>query len=426
MKYEFIRHHGAMSLALAILMTACAKDETMPLPVLEEHTYSSSSLTISYCGETMPGKTATFIPDTDDHFSGLLRLYSTLDLSQLGQGFEGVLPAPGVIPGSPSVDLPVSLVAGHDSYDFSGRSSTESCDFSYDGTITDQKLHLSLTDVRLHDRSLAGMVLVPASLKDGAADGSVKSPIYVDWQIEPSSDVDIDLSAFLQALLDVPVIPVQGGIAHMSVPQLISRSLQTVAFLDNGNVVIRYYAYANGNMQFFTSCGNTVQYVTDAEKILLYLNPFSAYATWLALQSSDHIVTDPDFRQSPSGVSSDIMRADADRQALKEALMPVLSDIAGKMAPMLATGLPLETNKTATNVNIYLDTATCLRIMSAIAQGIFDSPEATAALYRILSAHPEFAGMTEEIGKLLTNLPSFLEKSTTLHIGMSFEQFRGS
>ena len=111
MKYEFIRHHGAMSLALAILMTACAKDETMPLPVLEEHTYSSSSLTISYCGETMPGKTATFIPDTDDHFSGLLRLYSTLDLSQLGQGFEGVLPAPGVIPGSPSVDLPVSLVA---------------------------------------------------------------------------------------------------------------------------------------------------------------------------------------------------------------------------------------------------------------------------------------------------------------------------
>lgn len=413
--------------SLLICCQSCSDDNSEPLPAIGEKTYSSSTLDLNYCGEAMPGKAATLIPGAEGQGNNAtIHLFGSLDLSLLGiDGISGTIPTCGVLPGAVSTDLDVSLNPGDGCYTFSGSGRSDYCTYDYSGNIASDRLTVSFSDVLLADQSLAGTVLAPAPLSGSLLTGYDSSPIYVDWQIDPSMGLDINLSDILSAVATMPLIPVYNGTAYMSVAQALVSTLQTVALLPNGNIVLRYYSSTEGSTQLYTSVGNTLQYIpAKPGSMLIYPNPMAIYARWLVLQSGNHNVTEGDFRTAPlspvlasTGLSS---LTDQEKAALKAALLPVLLDVAKEFLPMLSTGLPLCYMPTATGMNIFIDTPVAIGILQKVAQGVMSSPDALAILKKLLLSYPALQESASILDQLLQQLPDILQRTTTFRIGLSF------
>lgn len=374
----------------------------------------------------MPGKGATLTPDAGNPSNAKIHLFGSLDLSLLGiDGISGEVPTCGVLPGSPATDLSVTLAPGDGCYTFSGNGKSDYCTYSYAGSITSDKLTVAFSDVLLDDQSLAGTVLAPTPLEGSLLSGYDSSPVYVDWQIDPSAGIDINLSDILSAVATMPLIPVYNGTAYMSVAQALTSTLQTVALLPDGNIVLRYYASTEGATQLYTSVGNTLQYLpVKPGSMLVYPNPMAVYARWLVLQSGSHIVTEGDFRTAPpspalaaSGLTA---LTDEEKETLKAALLPVLLDVAKEFVPMLSTGIPLCYMPTTTGMNIYIDTPVAIGIMQKVAQGVMSSPEALAILKKLLASYPALKDSAPLLDKLLQQLPAILQSTTTFRLGLSF------
>ena len=146
-------------------MTSCGgeDDPVIPGSNLEEKTYSSTEgLKLTFNGETMIGKTVTFTPKSDNTATITLE-GEKMDLNSLIGGTKSeqeipsglLIPTAGVIPGSPKLDIPITLIGDAQDCTFEGTSETEYCNFKYSGSINADNLKLNLTDVELKDQSNA-------------------------------------------------------------------------------------------------------------------------------------------------------------------------------------------------------------------------------------------------------------------------------
>ena len=101
------------------LFTSCSDDddEKMVNPVPQTTFTGENGLQLTYNGAPMPGKKVTFTPDATNAQKATLRLEGEFDLNGiLGKAKSAAaredvsMPtAPGVLPGSPVVTLPVDL-----------------------------------------------------------------------------------------------------------------------------------------------------------------------------------------------------------------------------------------------------------------------------------------------------------------------------
>ena len=122
------------------LLTSCSDDdEKMVNPVPQTTFTGENGLQLTYNGAPMPGKKVTFTPDATNAQKATLRLEGEFDLNGiLGKAKSAAaredvsMPtAPGVLPGSPVVTLPVDLTINGDKCSFAGASETDYCTFSY-------------------------------------------------------------------------------------------------------------------------------------------------------------------------------------------------------------------------------------------------------------------------------------------------------
>ncbi len=167
---------GAMGLA-----TSCKSDDPVtPGEQLEEKTYSTSDdLSIILDGTAVTGQTVTFTPSADG--KGTITIAGVmLDLNDLigsipTKAVMPGIPTPSMIPGSSSVSIPVELSGDANNCTFSGNGESTYCTFSYDGTLTADKLSLSISELKLKNTSIAGPYAAPNRLSGRSAGGSQQS-----------------------------------------------------------------------------------------------------------------------------------------------------------------------------------------------------------------------------------------------------------
>ena len=397
-----------------LFLFSCSKEDVEYPDILKEKQYISSTLQVYYCGEEMPGKSVTLIPSqTGDPLSVVLRCEGSTDLSQLSSiGLSGTGAAPGVLPGSSSLELPVRLSKDKDGYSFSGSSSTEYCSFSYSGSITDKLLSLNITDVQLSDKSFAGSIWKPTPLKQSGIEVD-SNPIYTIWEIDPVPELDIDLSRILELLTVAPIIPTYHNTAYSSISQLISSSLQTIAFLENGDIIVRYFSSVGGATQLVTSQGPTLQYLPLAPNLIkLYPNPTSLFGLWLVAQSDSSDIPDISFKAKQEG------------ETLKESLLPIVKELVPGVLQMTMAGIPVHISKTETGCNAYLGTETILTVLDMIAKAVAQNPEIIDVLMGEAPQTPEMAELISKLPQILPQLQTILANTTRIEIGLSLEPYQ--
>ncbi len=170
------------ALCMLGMFTACSSDDPTPItppepeptptPVvpgedLDTKEYPSDAFEVTIGDEAMPGKIAKFVPK-DDGTAELTLEGAPVSLDALmGDASKAdeetvTIPTPGVIPGSPSVTLSLTLEGEGADCTFSGSHETEYCTFGYNGSVTTDKLSLNITELKLKNTSFAGTYdLVP-------------------------------------------------------------------------------------------------------------------------------------------------------------------------------------------------------------------------------------------------------------------------
>lgn len=416
-----------MFLAGAFLF-GCSDDQSRPLLELQQSSYSGTSLTVTYCGEASPAKVVELMPGADD--KAMLKVYGMLDLSAFGIKDIPVLPAPGIIPGTAEVNLPVSLEAGdRGNYTFCGSDETAYATFNYNGEITEGHLTLNITDALLKSQSYAGKAFslqpLECTLKDlvSADDAEdMKSPFHIVWEVEDIPGVTLNPGLLLNALTLAPLFSVYDGTAEASAAHLLESTVESIALCGNGNMPVRYWSRKEGAMQLMSASGNMIQYVAvGPAELQVYVNPMSVVGMWLVSQSKptwlpsffDTAYADKIKDQiSSESSSSSVSAEDAELQKiLTQALLQALS-------PAMRDGVPMTVSPTADGVDIYLDTATCVQFVSRLTKDLLAEPVVAQRVVKLLAE----AGMTTaEAQKLLAALPVILQATNRLEIGLSLK-----
>lgn len=422
------RIYSTLSIAALLLCASSCSDDDTPLPELKSGNFAGKTLTVTYCGEDMPSKTATFTPDANGG-AATIDLAGILDLSYLGMTEIPKLPAPGVLPGSPHTTLKVQL-KGDDksgSYTFSGSGDTDFVTYSYNGDYKTNHLTVNFTDVKLKTAALAGMVFKPTpaetSLEDLVADfqsgKGVKSPFYIDWQIREIPGVSLDPGMLLNALTIAPIVPVYNGTAYSSIAQLFCRCVQTIALLDNGNIPVRYFSSKEGATQLMTTNPTMLQYVvTSQNSIQAYINPMSAIAIWLNAQSKPTAL--PSFFDTAyaDSIKAHLAEHPTQSEADKVIDQAILAALIKALTPSLSNGITMEFAPTTQGINLYLDTKTCTTFIATLLEDLMQQPAVMQRLSGILTE----AGLTAaQVEQMLKLMPAFLQSTTTLNIGLSLQ-----
>ena len=227
------------------LFTSCSDDddEKMVNPVPQTTFTGENGLQLTYNGAPMPGKKVTFTPDATNAQKATLRLEGEFDLNGiLGKAKSAAaredvsMPtAPGVLPGSPVVTLPVDLTINGDQCSFAGTSETDYCTFSYKGEVSAGAMELALSEVKLKNAKLAGMTwkLKPYDKEDPKE----TDPNLFSMGVEKRkySDFEMPIESVLKIALRMPLIAA-GAENKVSATDMLGTVLKDVTFMEDGNI----------------------------------------------------------------------------------------------------------------------------------------------------------------------------------------------
>lgn len=410
-----------LSLAATLIFAACSDKDTYLPALSSSKTYEGSELTTYYCGELMPAKSVTLNIKSVSPSEATLICKGITDLNQLSSvGLSGIGSGPGILPGSPVAEIPISLKAGKDNYTFEGEGNTDFLEFSYNGSVDEEKLTLNIKSAKLKNDALAGSIWKPSPLKKSGYTIE-SSPFHLVWEIDPALGLDFDLTGLLETIVSLPVIPVYNNTAYSSIVQLVDSTWQTMSFNENGDIFLRYFSAVGGANRLVTSVGNTLQYVVLSDQYLkLYPNPTSLFGKWLVAQSDSEGIPDISFTNNRAGETD----SDNSEENLKPALMTLLKGLVPYFLNMTAEGIPMEYHKTEEALEVYLNTATLLSVMSEVMTQVAQNPEFIHELLGDILTNQQLAAIAPELQKLIPQIQNILQKTTKFEIGFSLQKYQ--
>lgn len=412
-----------LSIGLLLNAGACSDVNNEYVGETPDKTYTSSSgLEIYYNGVEMPGKSVSF--SRNGVFASLTG-FSTFDLSQLNSlGLSGELPCPGIIPGSAETTWNVSLTENDGFLVFSGEDSNNVCSYKYNGKINSNKLIINITDAVLSNHPLSANAWRPAPVDKNDEGGFSSMPIYVDWEIEPLPDIDINLSQLLQNLTVLPVIPVYNKTAYMSVSEALSEVLQAVSFRADGNILFTYVSTTGGAASLAQTQANGLQYsVNDDNTINLYINPLSLFGFILENTSGSTPPEDVNLTDTglyPSGTTTSTGNSSLSSLLSSPTVKALSKALLEKILPQIATGIPLNYTLTDGKLDVFIDTPTSLSIIQTIIETLMENDEAVKEILATLDKNDTIAPLLSDLPKLQQQIQTILLHTTQLKIGFAF------
>lgn len=396
----------AIAGAMAAFSSCSNNDEpAMPGSSLEQKTYSGTdALTLNYNGSPLVGKTVTFTPGTGDNAT-LTLAGEALDVTQI-MGMmtrESVnpslaLPTAGVLPGSPSLSIPVKLQGDPDNCTFEGSGETDYCTYSYSGSVKEDACEFNLTDVKLKNTSLAGTWTVPALDNNFYNVGRVnwESPVIID------AFIPMKINILVSFALSIPLISYDDEVISPS--EMLTTALQSVTFSEDGTLTAKYLDTQTG--EIVEAPTGIAQYVITSEgNIRLFLNPAAIITNTLKVaQRSTRAI--------------DIQR--------------LVEDLLTQLTPMLAGGIPISygqaiadsegnLNEDSNVKSFYLGTETLLPLLKALAP-IFTDEDFVNSLVEEAAKDPNMGMMAGMLPQILNALPEVIEKTTKVEIGINLQK----
>lgn len=379
------------------LFTSCSDDddEKMVNPVPQTTFTGENGLQLTYNGAPMPGKKVTFTPDATNAQKATLRLEGEFDLNGiLGKAKSAAaredvsMPtAPGVLPGSPVVTLPVDLTINGDKCSFAGTSETDYCTFSYKGEVSAGAMELALSEVKLKNAKLAGMTwkLKPYDKEDL----NKIDPIYLVWEAEKIVFDLLPIESVLKIALRMELIAA-GADHKVSAAEMLGTVLQDVTFMEDGNIVATYKDAANGGTEWTKSPVNLAQYIVENDnQIKVFLNPAAIIA---AVNNAGRAV---------------------DVQAVIQQTIQMLY-------PMLVNGVPVAFEQTEDALSVYLNTELLLPLLKTLVVPLLSDEEVVAMLVELMKKDPDFSEMADLAEPMLKAFPEIIESTTKVEIGLNF------
>ena len=379
------------------LFTSCSDDddEKMVNPVPQTTFTGENGLQLTYNGAPMPGKKVTFTPDATNAQKATLRLEGEFDLNGiLGKAKSAAaredvsMPtAPGVLPGSPVVTLPVDLTINGDQCSFAGTSETDYCTFSYKGEVSAGAMELALSEVKLKNAKLAGMTwkLKPYDKEDP----NEIDPIYLVWEAEKKVFDFLPIESALKFALRMELIAA-GADHKVSATEMLGTVLQDVTFMEDGNIVATYKDAANGGTEWTKSPVNLAQYVVENDnQIKVFLNPAAIIA---AVNNAGRAI---------------------DVQTVIQQAIQILY-------PMLVNGVPVAFEQTEDALSVYLNTELLLPLLKTLVVPLLSDEEVVAMLVELMKKDPDFGEMAGLAEPMLKAFPEIIESTTKVEIGLNF------
>ena len=379
------------------LFTSCSDDddEKMVNPVPQTTFTGENGLQLTYNGAPMPGKKVTFTPDATNAQKATLRLEGEFDLNGiLGKAKSAAaredvsMPtAPGVLPGSPVVTLPVDLTINGDQCSFAGTSETDYCTFSYKGEVSAGAMELALSEVKLKNAKLAGMTwkLKPYDKEDP----NETDPIYLVWEAEKKVFDFLPIESVLKLALRVELIAA-GADHKVSATEMLGTVLQDVTFMEDGNIVATYKDAANGGTEWTKSPVNLAQYVVENDnQIKVFLNPAAIIA---AVNNAGRAVD----------------------------VQTVIQQTIQMLYPMLVNGVPVAFEQTEDALSVYLNTELLLPLLKTLVVPLLSDEEVVAMLVELMKKDPDFSEMADLAEPMLKAFPEIIESTTKVEIGLNF------
>lgn len=397
--------------------------------IISDLTFTDSDvdhmLELTYNGSPLVGKMIGFSPDASDYKRAVLTLAGqTLDLSDLLKTAQlpvdlskiAQIPTPGVLPGTPSFELPVTLGEGNS---FSGSAETDFVTFKYEGTVATEKLVLNITEAKLKNAPLsANKWYVPQYFYNEDTWEYEGNPVHFVW--ESGAVFNIDLGGWVLPLppaslvgmmLQMGLIPQEDGAA--SITQMLSRSLKTIEFKADGNIVAGYVDKGIVGGPVIQSPTGLAQYVVATDgTILLYLNPQAIIMNVMKAQNEAAKSRAIDFSKY---------------QATIDGLAEMLVKCVNEGFPITYTnGIYKAPEKeeesgsfinTDENVSVYAGTEFILPLLKAIAP-IFNDEEVRQAIMDLAGQNEDFASMAPMLDGILKALPEVVEKTTKIEAGL--------
>lgn len=379
------------------LFTSCSDDddEKMVNPVPQTTFTGENGLQLTYNGAPMPGKKVTFTPDATNAQKATLRLEGEFDLNGiLGKAKSAAaredvsMPtAPGVLPGSPVVTLPVDLTINGDKCSFAGTSETDYCTFSYKGEVSAGAMELALSEVKLKNAKLAGMTwkLKPYDKEDP----NETDPIYLVWEAEKKVFDFLPIESVLKLALRMELIAA-GADHKVSATEMLGTVLQDVTFMEDGNIVATYKDAANGGTEWTKSPVNLAQYVVENDnQIKVFLNPAAIIA---AVNNAGRAVD----------------------------VQTVIQQTIQMLYPMLVNGVPVAFEQTEDALSVYLNTELLFPLLKTLVVPLLSDEEVVAMLVELMKKDPDFSEMADLAEPMLKAFPEIIESTTKVEIGLNF------
>lgn len=379
------------------LFTSCSDDddEKMVNPVPQTTFTGENGLQLTYNGAPMPGKKVTFTPDATNAQKATLRLEGEFDLNGiLGKAKSAAaredvsMPtAPGVLPRSPVVTLPVDLTINGDQCSFAGTSETDYCTFSYKGEVSAGAMELDLSEVKLKNAKLAGMTWKLEPYDE--TNPNETDPIYLVWEAEKKVLGFMPIESVLKIALRMDLIAA-GADNKISATDMLGTVLQDVTFMEDGNIVATYKDAANGGTEWTKSPVNLAQYVVENDnQMKVFLNPAAIIA---AVNNAGRAV---------------------DVQAVIQQAIQMLY-------PMLVNGVPVAFGQTDDALSVYLNTELLLPLLKTLVVPLLSDEEVVAMLVELMKKDPDFGEMAGLAEPTLKAFPEIIESTTKVEIGLNF------
>lgn len=400
-----------------VLFVACDKDDNnkdVDLDQIQSKTYTGLNvLDLEYNDSGLAGKSVDVSPASGRNVN--MSFYSKVNLGTLNAAFKDLpeLDGPGVLPGTPKLDITVPVTRDGNDWDFDYTGETDFVTYRLEGDFDNNKFEGEFEDVRLKNQTFAGGAWKPVAAPTNPLDDS--QPFHIVWETKlpiqlPGTQYGIQ--DVLRILVNTPFIPVYNGTAEMSLTQVIANGLRTVGMAADGCMPVTYLQTANGASQFITAPRCTFMYVPLSDNAMrLYANPTDI----LSLVLLNNTNRDPNIPDNPFGKAS---------RAEEGTLLQLLEGIVKNLSPMLAEGLPMACVRQGDGMQLYLSSEVLLPLLKQVIVPVLSNPAMRGIVADLVQHNTSLSQYATAIMALYDALPQLLDQTTKIELGFNFTKAR--
>lgn len=380
--------------------------------------YSGTSATVTMGDAPVAGQIVKFTPGTEPK---LTIESEPINLSELIAGAAAqskadgdiMLPTPGLIPGSPSVTIPLTLTGEADTCSFTGNTQTDYCTFNYTGAVGPNGVTLKISDVKLKNTSLAGTYAVPTDYISEDQQIDDTRLFRIQWDSETKVMGFFPVSTIIRLALNMTALPDANGDAK-PLPALYANILKNVTFGEDGSISAVYCDTDKEGWPEATAPKGIASYVVKEDgTALVFINPIAVITNAVANASKSRAI---------------------DMDAIMETL---INDV----LPMCQNGVPVsygpalvDTGDYDENYNpvfapsensnaysFYLGTDVLLPLLKVAAPIIADD-DVINMIVEAAKQDPTMGGMADMLPDILKTLPEIVDTTSKVEIGINLDR----